>query len=83
MGNIGGGVDAAVGRGSLQVSASTQTVGFRGGDFSRTAASQIVPLIIAVTSAGGCAGECVTARVGVRAFRLNEDEIKGVKLKIL
>lgn len=72
MGHVGGGVDAAVGRGALKVSASAQTVGLRVGDVSRTPASQIVPLVIAVTAAGGSTGEGVTARVGVRALGLHK-----------
>lgn len=80
MGHIGCGIDAAVGRGALQVSASTQTVGLGVSDICWTTASQIVPLVIAVSAAGGCTGEGVTARVGVRALRLHKHkEVNGYK----
>lgn len=61
MGHIGGGIDAAVGRGALQVSASAQTVRLRVSNVCWTSASQIVPLVIAVSAAGGCTGEGVAA----------------------
>lgn len=76
MGHVGGGVDAAVGGGALQVPASAQTVGFGLGDVSLTAApattTEIVPLVIAVSAAGRRAGEGVTARVRVRALGLRQ-----------
>lgn len=80
MGRVGSGVDAAVGRGALQVSASAQTVGLGLADVPGTPSSQIVPLVIAVSAAGGCTGEGVTARVGVRALGLRGDEKKKIEI---
>lgn len=81
VGHVGGGVDAAVGRGALQVSPSSQTVGLGVSGVFTTSTSQIVPLIIAVSTAGGCTREGVTARVRVRTLRLHKGQGQSGKNK--
>lgn len=69
-GPVGGGIDAAVGRGALKVASSTQAVGLGVSGVSRASGAHVVPLVIAVGTTGRRAGQRVAAGVRVRGVRL-------------